>query len=78
VVDERAVIRFTGRLAPASFTSFARHRAARLSLRLDAWQVDKHQARAVLHGPPDLLDAFEMACALGPLDCIVLHVMRGE
>jgi len=40
--------------------------------------VDKHQARAVLHGPPDLLDAFEMACALGPLDCIVLHVMRGE
>jgi hypothetical protein len=71
-----AVIRFAGRLVPESFAAFARHRAARLDLRVLALSADAEGARAHLAGPPALLDAFEMACSLGPLDCLVLDIER--
>jgi hypothetical protein len=71
-----AVIRFRGRLVPASFAAFARHRAARLDLRLLSLTADAAGARAHLAGPAALLDAFELACSLGPLDCIVQDTSR--
>jgi hypothetical protein len=71
-----AVMRFRGRLVPHSFCDFARHRAARLALRVIALEADAHGASAWLEGPPALLDAFETACSLGPIDCLVTSVER--
>ena len=71
-----AVMRFHGRLVPGSFAAFARHRAARLGLELLALEADAGTARAHLAGPAALLDAFEMACSLGPLDCVILETAR--
>lgn len=67
---------FTGRFEPASFADFARHRAARLSL--DAGQPDlrSDRVRITVSGQHDLVDAFEMACSLGPIDCLVEDVSR--
>jgi len=67
---------FTGRFEPASFADFARHRAGRRSL--DAGQPDlrSDRVRITVSGQPDLVDAFEMACSLGPIDCLVEDVSR--
>jgi hypothetical protein len=65
---------FTGDLPPASFAAFARHRAARLSLGLDLLSQSPTATTLRIDGPPDLLDAFEMALSLGPRDCLVRDV----
>jgi hypothetical protein len=70
------VLRFQGRLMAASFLDFARHRAARLDLTLRQAEADGTVARLHLAGAVPLLDAFELACSLGPLDCLVLEVAR--
>lgn len=74
----RVTVRFTfaGRLAPDSFRAFAEHRAARLSLALVAGPIRPDAATMTVTGHPDLVDAFEMACSLGPLDCLVDEVSR--
>lgn len=72
----RAVMRFDGRLCAASFAEFAQHRAARLSLDLAVLDLGPQGARFAVSGPPDLVDAFEMALSLGPGDCLVLEVAR--
>jgi hypothetical protein len=50
--------------------------AARLSL--DAGQPDlgSDRVQITVSGQPDLVDAFEMACSLGPIDCLVEDVSR--
>jgi hypothetical protein len=65
---------FTGRFEPASFAEFARHRAGRLAL--DASQAEFLPGRAsiTVTGQADLVDAFEQACSLGPIDCLVDEV----
>lgn len=67
---------FRGRLHPDSFADFVAHRARRLALahRLDA--LDGGRAVVTVSGQPDLVDAFEMACSLGPADCLVLDTRR--
>lgn len=75
-MGERAVFRFSGRLVPASFEGFARHRAARLGLALEGLHVGEDGAQAALHGPRAMLDAFETACSLGPLDCLITNTVR--
>jgi len=72
---ETAIYRFDGKLCD-SFAEFARHRAARLDLGLRVLGLDAQSARFQVSGPPDLLDAFEMALSLGPGDCLVLEVTR--
>lgn len=67
---------FTGRFEPESFAEFARHRAARLSLDADLADVRSDRARITVSGQRDLVDAFEMACSLGPIDCLVSDVVR--
>lgn len=74
-MDQAAIIRFEGRLG-GSFAEFARHRALRLALRLRILTLDAALARIEVAGPPDLVDAFEMALSLGPGDCLVLEVTR--
>ena len=73
-----ATIVFMGTLQLDTFVAFAEHRARRLALDL---RVDDAVAEAVVitvAGQPDLIDAFEMACSLGPLDCLVRDVRRIE
>lgn len=67
---------FTGRFDTEAFGDFARHRADRLdlSLRFDAAGPTRFAVEVA--GEPDLIDAFEMACSLGPLSCLVLDVSR--
>jgi hypothetical protein len=69
---------FMGRLVPSSFGKFAGRRAARLNLDLlvDETADDRFVVR--VSGQPDLIDAFEMACSLGPIDCLVLDCQRVE
>jgi acylphosphatase len=67
---------FTGRFEPASFADFARHRAARLSLDADQLELRSDRVRITVSGQPDLVGAFEMACSLGPIDCLVEEVSR--
>jgi acylphosphatase len=67
---------FEGRLNGESFAEFARHRAARLDLDLAIQTASDRAVRLSVDGEADLIDMFEMAMSLGPLDCIVLDVTR--
>jgi hypothetical protein len=67
---------FLGRLRPESFTAFVSHRAGRLALEHAFGAVGPERVEVTLTGDPDLIDAFEMACSLGPIDCLVLDVFR--
>ncbi len=67
---------FSGRLEGGSLVDFARERAARLSLGLTLHHADAARMTVSVTGPEPLVDAFEMACSLGPLDCVVLDVTR--
>jgi acylphosphatase len=69
---------FLGRFRPASFTAFVRDRAARLALDATIEELGPQRITLVVAGQPGLVDAFEMACSLGPLDCLVLDVARCE
>jgi hypothetical protein len=71
-----ARFRFHGALRAASFSAFARTRAARLGLVLHALEVSADGAEARVEGEEALLGMFEMACALGPLDCLVRETER--
>lgn len=76
-MNEAVELTFAGRLRPDSFLDFARHRAQRLELNLTIDNVTDEAVRLCVRGQPDLIDAFEMACSLGPFDCIILDVVRG-
>jgi hypothetical protein len=67
---------FTGRFAEASFAEFARHRATRLALDAGAPQFSADGMSITVSGAGDLVDAFEVACSLGPIDCLVADVVR--
>jgi acylphosphatase len=69
---------FLGRFRPASFAAFVRARAARLALEATIEELGAQRITVVVAGQPGLVDAFEMACSLGPLDCLVLDVERCE
>ena len=67
---------FEGTLDVESFRAFARRRAARLSLDLAFGEASAQAVTAHVRGPAALIDAFEMACSLGPIDCLVREVRR--
>jgi hypothetical protein len=73
-----ARLEFCGRLISASFQDFVRRRAARLALKLDEGEGSTLRFACRVSGPIALIDAFEMACSLGPLDCLVLDVRRDD
>jgi hypothetical protein len=75
-MPEAATIIFTGRLRPESFAEFIRHRAGRLSLDAGLGAIGPERAEVSVTGEADLIDAFEMACSLGPIDCLVLDTHR--
>lgn len=76
--SERARFVFTGRFRTDSFVEFARHRAARLGLWIDVAEMSDEAMTVNVSGAAELVDAFEMACSLGPYDCLVLDVARHD
>lgn len=69
---------FRGDLPVTSFAEFAQHRAARLSLTLEPIAQNSDTMTLRIKGPTDLVDAFEMAMSLGPIDCTVTDVRRDD
>ena len=73
-----ATLVFTGRFRPESFCAFAEHRARLLDL-WSAWaETGPERIVVEVAGQSDFVDAFEMACSLGPIDCLVLDVERRD
>jgi hypothetical protein len=75
-MTETATFTFRGQMICDSFTEFALHRAGRLDLEIDLGACDTAAAVLSVRGHGDLVDAFEMACSLGPYDCIILDIER--
>jgi hypothetical protein len=73
---EAARFTFRGQMVCESFTEFALHRARRLDLEINIGACDSACATLSVRGQEDLVDAFEMACSLGPYDCIILDIER--
>ncbi|MQB44711.1 hypothetical protein DXT94_22545 [Rhizobium sp. ICMP 5592] len=61
-----------------SFIEFAQHRAQRLDLDIEMESCDAMSATLAVKGQEDLVDAFEMACSLGPYDCIIRDIERSD
>ncbi|MCD2172451.1 hypothetical protein [Rhizobium sp. C4] len=69
---------FSGALVQASFRQFAQHRANRLSLGIDFGAASDRFFDVTVTGDEALVDMFEMACSLGPYDCIIQDVTRRD
>jgi hypothetical protein len=69
---------FGGKLCRAGFVAFARDRAWRLGLELEVAAVNAEAIALAVRGEVDLIDAFEMACSLGPSDSLVLTIDRSD
>ncbi|HWU60423.1 MAG TPA: hypothetical protein VN112_00205 [Ensifer sp.] len=69
---------FSGDLVQASFRQFALHRAARLALAIDFGASGERFVDVTVAGDDALIDMFEMACSLGPYDCIIHDVARRD
>ena len=67
---------FVGRFVPLSFAEFVHHRAHRLALSAGIDIIGPDRVEVSVTGEPDLVDAFEMACSLGPINCLVLDSFR--
>ena len=69
---------FTGQIVPQSFEEFARHRARRLDLTIEMGSADIDRTTMTVSGADALVDMFEMACSLGPYDCIIHDIQRQD
>ena len=69
---------FIGEIDCDSFVEFAWHRAGRLDLRMAVGFCDRQSIAVTVAGQQALVDMFEMACSLGPYNCIVHDVTRTE
>jgi len=77
-MQQAAMLVFQGRFRTESFLDFVRHRAERLALEAGIGAVTPERIEVSVTGHADLLDAFELACSLGPIDCLVLDHCRLE
>jgi len=75
-MTEAVQFTFLGNFEADSFLEFATHRARRLDLSYAFGDCSNEAISVAVEGAHDLVDAFEMACSLGPHDCIVLDVER--
>ena len=72
------IIVFSGRFRVESFVEFVDHRARRLQLDVAVESATPDRIEVAASGHPALVDMFEMACSLGPIDCLVLDVERKQ
>ena len=70
------IIVFSGRFRVESFVEFIDHRARRLQLDVTVEIARPDRIEVAVSGQPALVDMFEMACSLGPIDCLVRDVER--
>jgi acylphosphatase len=70
------IIVFSGQFNSESFVEFVNHRAHRLQLDAVVEKAAADCIEVAVSGHRDLVDAFEMACSLGPIDCLVREVER--
>jgi acylphosphatase len=75
-MQQAATLVFHGRFRTESFLDFVRHRAERLALEAGIGAVTPERIEISVAGQADLVDAFELACSLGPIDCLVLEHRR--
>jgi len=68
---ETAKLVFFGQFRLSSFLDFMHHRAGRLALCAWPQSVRDDVVEVYVTGETDLVDAFEVACTLGPIDCLV-------
>jgi hypothetical protein len=69
---------FVGRFEPGTFIEFVHHRAHRLALRAGIGGAARDRIEVSVSGEADLIDAFELACSLGPIDCLVVDIFRSQ
>ena len=65
-----------GELSPPNFEPWIRRHAARLGIKLVVDEVNQRCIRLTLSAQPELLDAMEMACWLGPASVWVERIDR--
>ena len=75
-MNRSATLVFLGRFQPESFLDFVRHRADLLALHAGIGTARPDRIEISVAGPEELVDAFEVACILGPIDCLVLEYSR--
>jgi len=75
-MNQVATLVFHGRFRIDSFLEFVQHRAERLALRAGIGTVTSDRIEVSVAGDEELVDAFELACSLGPIDCLVLDHRR--
>lgn len=71
-----ARLAFSGTLEPAPFLAFAADRARRLALDLVVEHAGPARIVVTVGGEAVLVEAFELACSLGPVSCLVQEVQR--
>jgi acylphosphatase len=71
-----AKIVLIGHFDIVDFLDFVSDRAARLDLEMVVEGFSTERFEVDVAGQPGLVDAFEMACSLGPNTCLVLEVLR--
>ncbi|MGJ8583376.1 MAG: acylphosphatase [Marinosulfonomonas sp.] len=69
-------LRILGDLNLHGFADWICHRAAVLDLNGYVKVVDQSEIRVGVSGNPDLIDAMEAACSLGPANVIVDEILR--
>ncbi len=75
-VTDTVRMSFKGHFVQPSFLDFVDRRAARLDLDVAVTSSGADRVAVEVSGQRDLIDAFEMACSLGPMDCLILDVER--
>jgi len=76
ITAQAARIIFRGVFMVPDFLEFAEHRARRLNIQLEVKEAAPSEIGVHVSGAPELIDAFEIACSLGPYDCLVLDLVR--
>lgn len=74
--DQNVQILLIGDLVRETLPHWVEHRAAKLGLTGWVKWNDTNQLQIVVTGPEDLIDAFEIACSLGPFDSQIEQTLR--
>ncbi|WP_176556139.1 acylphosphatase [Rubellimicrobium rubrum] len=74
--ETRARFFISGKVDSQKFPGWIEHYAGRLGLQGRVSAVRPGEVEVIVSGPPDLLDALEIGCSLGPIEVLVDHVRR--
>ena len=76
--DGSELFRILGRVGHPVFAVWIARHAARLGLAASGLAQTEAVVQVALTGPPDLLDAVELGCSLGPQEVWVDRTERGK